>query len=93
MNSMLSQVLDQNARARLNTLKISKPEKAQMVINHCGISRTVEYNKKQNSIFEGGANDNPNGTARTAWGEARRRLLGATSRIVESTNTEIDFQS
>ncbi|XP_037050955.1 programmed cell death protein 5 [Bradysia coprophila] len=30
-NSMLSQLLDQNARARLNTLKISKPEKAQMV--------------------------------------------------------------
>ncbi|KAJ6641472.1 Programmed cell death protein 5 [Pseudolycoriella hygida] len=31
MNSMLAQLLDQNARARLNTLKISKPEKAQMV--------------------------------------------------------------
>lgn len=30
-NSMLVQLLDQNARARLNTLKISKPEKAQMV--------------------------------------------------------------
>ncbi|EDS34207.1 conserved hypothetical protein [Culex quinquefasciatus] len=30
-NSMLSQLLDQNARARLNTLKISKPDKAQMV--------------------------------------------------------------
>jgi programmed cell death protein 5 len=30
-NSMLSQLLDQNARARLNTLKISKPEKAEMV--------------------------------------------------------------
>ncbi|XP_058460164.1 programmed cell death protein 5 [Topomyia yanbarensis] len=30
-NSMLSQLLDQNARARLNTLKLSKPEKAQMV--------------------------------------------------------------
>ena len=28
---MLVQLLDQNARARLNTLKISKPEKAQMV--------------------------------------------------------------
>lgn len=32
INSMLSQLLDQNARARLNTLKISKPEKAEMVI-------------------------------------------------------------
>lgn len=30
-NSMLVQLLDQNARARLNTLKISKPEKAEMV--------------------------------------------------------------
>lgn len=31
INSMLSQLLDQQARARLNTLKISKPEKAEMV--------------------------------------------------------------
>lgn len=30
-NSMLSQILSQAARARLNTLKISKPEKAQIV--------------------------------------------------------------
>ncbi|XP_055624014.1 programmed cell death protein 5 [Toxorhynchites rutilus septentrionalis] len=30
-NSMLAQLLDQNARARLNTLKLSKPDKAQMV--------------------------------------------------------------
>uniref|UniRef100_A0A182LU41 Programmed cell death protein 5 n=1 Tax=Anopheles culicifacies TaxID=139723 RepID=A0A182LU41_9DIPT len=30
-NSMLAQLLDQDARARLNTLKLSKPEKAQMV--------------------------------------------------------------
>uniref|UniRef100_A0AAG5D935 Programmed cell death protein 5 n=1 Tax=Anopheles atroparvus TaxID=41427 RepID=A0AAG5D935_ANOAO len=30
-NSMLSQLLDQDARARLNTLKLSKPDKAQMV--------------------------------------------------------------
>ncbi|KAH8365900.1 hypothetical protein KR093_006998 [Drosophila rubida] len=30
-HSILSQVLDQQARARLNTLKVSKPEKAQMV--------------------------------------------------------------
>uniref|UniRef100_A0A1A9W3B7 Programmed cell death protein 5 n=1 Tax=Glossina brevipalpis TaxID=37001 RepID=A0A1A9W3B7_9MUSC len=29
-NTILSQVLDQQARARLNTLKISKPDKAQM---------------------------------------------------------------
>ncbi|XP_011182597.1 programmed cell death protein 5 [Zeugodacus cucurbitae] len=32
-HSILSQVLDQQARARLNTLKISKPEKAQMFEN------------------------------------------------------------
>ncbi|XP_053664392.1 programmed cell death protein 5 [Anopheles marshallii] len=30
-NSMLAQLLDQDARARLNTLKLSKPEKAQIV--------------------------------------------------------------
>uniref|UniRef100_A0A0K8TQ97 Putative programmed cell death protein n=1 Tax=Tabanus bromius TaxID=304241 RepID=A0A0K8TQ97_TABBR len=30
-HSMLSQLLNQQARARLNTLKISKPEKAEMV--------------------------------------------------------------
>lgn len=30
-HSILSQILDQNARARLNTLKLSKPEKAQLV--------------------------------------------------------------
>uniref|UniRef100_A0A182NMC0 Programmed cell death protein 5 n=1 Tax=Anopheles dirus TaxID=7168 RepID=A0A182NMC0_9DIPT len=30
-NSMLAQLLDQDARARLNTLKLSKPDKAQMV--------------------------------------------------------------
>lgn len=29
-NSILSQILSQGARARLNTLKISKPEKAQI---------------------------------------------------------------
>lgn len=29
-NSFLSQILDQGARARLNTLKVSKPEKAAM---------------------------------------------------------------
>lgn len=41
INSMLSQLLDQNARARLNTLKISKPEKAEMVsVNHRQRSRT-----------------------------------------------------
>ena len=32
-HSILSQVMDQQARARLNTLKISKPEKAQMFEN------------------------------------------------------------
>eukprot|EP00099_Drosophila_melanogaster_P021592 NP_648848.1 programmed cell death 5 [Drosophila melanogaster] len=32
-HSILSQVLDQQARARLNTLKVSKPEKAQMFEN------------------------------------------------------------
>lgn len=30
---MLSQLLDQEARARLNNLKLSKPEKAEMVEN------------------------------------------------------------
>ncbi|XP_066153741.1 programmed cell death protein 5 [Euwallacea fornicatus] len=30
-NAILSQVLDQNARARLNTLMLGKPEKGQMV--------------------------------------------------------------
>ncbi|XP_026471474.1 programmed cell death protein 5-like [Ctenocephalides felis] len=30
-NSILAQILSQSARARLNTIKISKPEKAQMV--------------------------------------------------------------
>ncbi|TGZ66256.1 hypothetical protein CRM22_005435 [Opisthorchis felineus] len=30
---ILAQILDQNARARLNTLAITKPEKAQMVEN------------------------------------------------------------
>ncbi|XP_016991014.1 programmed cell death protein 5 [Drosophila rhopaloa] len=32
-HSILSQVLDQQARARLNTLKVSKPEKAQIFEN------------------------------------------------------------
>ncbi|XP_014220004.1 programmed cell death protein 5 [Copidosoma floridanum] len=32
-NMMLSQVLDQNARARLNTLSLGKPEKGKMVEN------------------------------------------------------------
>jgi programmed cell death protein 5 len=33
-NSILSQVLTQEARARLNTLALTKPEKSQMVENH-----------------------------------------------------------
>ena len=33
INSMLSQVLDQQARARLNTIALTKPEKAKMVEN------------------------------------------------------------
>ena len=32
-HSILSQVLDQQARARLNTIAIAKPEKAKMVEN------------------------------------------------------------
>uniref|UniRef100_V5IB04 Programmed cell death protein n=1 Tax=Anoplophora glabripennis TaxID=217634 RepID=V5IB04_ANOGL len=32
-NSILSQILDQSARARLNTLMLGKPEKGQMVEN------------------------------------------------------------
>jgi Double-stranded DNA-binding domain len=35
---MLSQLLDQQARARLNTLKISKPEKAEIVNKSPGAS-------------------------------------------------------
>ena len=38
---MLSQLLDQQARARLNTLKISKPEKAEMVFLNEMIHRTI----------------------------------------------------
>ncbi len=33
-NGILSQVLTQEARARLNTLALTKPDKAQMVENH-----------------------------------------------------------
>lgn len=33
-NSILTQILTQEARARLNTLALTKPEKAQMVENH-----------------------------------------------------------
>lgn len=33
-NSILAQVLTQEARARLNTLALTKPEKAKMVENH-----------------------------------------------------------
>ncbi|RNA29333.1 programmed cell death 5 [Brachionus plicatilis] len=33
-NSILAQVLTQDARSRLNTLALTKPEKAQMVENH-----------------------------------------------------------
>lgn len=32
-NMMLASLLDQNARARLNNLKLSKPDKAEMVEN------------------------------------------------------------
>lgn len=39
---MLAQLLDQNARARLNTLKISKPEKAEMVSKHPTNSHMVQ---------------------------------------------------
>ncbi|XP_026762660.1 programmed cell death protein 5 [Galleria mellonella] len=49
-NSILSQVLDQNARARLNTIKISRPEKAAMVENM--ICRMAQMGQVQTRISE-----------------------------------------
>ncbi|XP_059054041.1 programmed cell death protein 5 [Achroia grisella] len=49
-NSILSQVLDQNARARLNTIKISRPEKAAMVENM--ICRMAQMGQVQSKISE-----------------------------------------
>ncbi|KAK3085889.1 hypothetical protein FSP39_010079 [Pinctada imbricata] len=46
-NSILSQVLDQQARARLNTIAVAKPEKAQMVENMlCQMAQTGQIQNK-----------------------------------------------
>ncbi|GBP41029.1 Programmed cell death protein 5 [Eumeta japonica] len=46
-NSILAQALSQDARARLNTLKISKPEKAAMVENMiCRMAQMGQINTK-----------------------------------------------
>lgn len=46
-NSILSQVLDQSARARLNTLMLGKPEKAKMVENMlCQMAQTGQLRQK-----------------------------------------------
>ncbi|XP_013190772.1 programmed cell death protein 5 [Amyelois transitella] len=49
-HSILAQALDQNARARLNTIKISKPEKAAMVENM--ICRMAQMGQVRNKISE-----------------------------------------
>merc|ERR1712038_1497787 len=46
-NGMLSQLLDQQARARLNTIAVAKPEKAKMVENMLiQMARTGQINGK-----------------------------------------------
>ncbi|XP_045450757.1 programmed cell death protein 5 [Melitaea cinxia] len=46
-HSILAQVLSQDARARLNTIKLSKPEKGAMVENMiCRIAQTGQVNTK-----------------------------------------------
>ncbi|XP_048752922.1 programmed cell death protein 5-like isoform X2 [Ostrea edulis] len=46
-NSILSQVLDQEARARLNTIALAKPEKAQRVENMlCQMAQTGQIQNK-----------------------------------------------
>ncbi|XP_053606923.1 programmed cell death protein 5 [Plodia interpunctella] len=49
-HTILAQALDQNARARLNTIKISKPEKAGMVENM--ICRMAQMGQVQSKISE-----------------------------------------
>ncbi|KAM3966285.1 programmed cell death 5 [Aphomia sociella] len=49
-NSILAQVLDQNARARLNTIKLSRPEKGAMVENM--ICRMAQTGQVQTRISE-----------------------------------------
>ncbi|XP_031629290.1 uncharacterized protein D2005.3 isoform X1 [Contarinia nasturtii] len=50
INGFLSQCMDQNARARLNTLKISRPDKAKMVEQI--IVRSVRSGQVQGRIDE-----------------------------------------
>lgn len=46
-NSILSQVLDQSARARLNTIMLCKPEKAQQIENMiCQMAKTGQIMSK-----------------------------------------------
>ncbi|KAI5696953.1 programmed cell death protein 5 isoform X2 [Diaphorina citri] len=46
-NSILSQVLDQSARARLNTIMLCKPEKAQQIENMiCQMAQTGQIMNK-----------------------------------------------
>lgn len=48
-NSILSQVLSQEARARLNTVALAKPEKAKMIENMlCNMARTGQIQGKLN---------------------------------------------
>ncbi|XP_034339152.1 programmed cell death protein 5-like [Crassostrea angulata] len=49
-NSILSQVLDQQARARLNTIAVAKPEKAKMVENM--LCQMAQSGQIQNKIGE-----------------------------------------
>lgn len=74
-HSMLAQLLDQNARARLNTLKISKPEKAEMVFVNFSATR-LDYSWV---LFLGRGINHSNGATRTYRFKARRCLFGSAS--------------
>lgn len=69
-NSILAQLLDQDARARLNTLKISKPEKAEMVCFDEIFLDPGAENKKKMSVV-GGEHDLSDGSIRKNWWKAR----------------------
>ncbi|XP_061669934.1 programmed cell death protein 5 [Syngnathoides biaculeatus] len=51
-NSILSQVLDQSARARLNSLALVKPEKAKMVENY--LIQMAQYGSLAGKISDSG---------------------------------------